>query len=286
VSPGHRRRGHSRPREADADGDSMEPSFSHGAVGKGGTPSQTLSLTSPYPWCGRPARLPLRPDQLAWAAELPRLAFNTFDEASGSERRSFAAAPYSLDAATGRPLNPAGRTGLAGRGRLPAWGPNHRALLLVTAGAPRQARPGAAGAARRLRRRRLPRSRAARPPPAIDGDCRRLLADAQQRQGGQAPLDGPGGGRGASQRGDGRGGPRFRWRLPGRRAEHRQRLAGSCAPSACTTTPGGLWDGVRLKLDSKSRPRWTELSHKSESKFPPGHWRCLEKLIQLRNAYY
>ncbi|PAA74606.1 hypothetical protein BOX15_Mlig004825g3 [Macrostomum lignano] len=313
-SPGHRRRGHSRPREADADGDSMEPSFSHGAAGKGGTPSQTLSLTSPYPGAGGPARLPLRPDQLAWAAELPGgykppefsapepdadgevdrddpagLAFNTFDEASGSERRSFAAAPYSLDAATGRPLNPAGRTGLAGRGRLPAWGPNHRALLLVTRWSDKERRgkralellalPADSGEggyrAPELPARRLP----------IDGDCRRLLADAQQRQGGQAPLTVP---EAAAARlsevtaaaGPGFGGAYLDDELNTDSAW--LELRAFCLHD----DTGGLWDGVRLKLDSKSRPRWTELSHKSESKFPPGHWRCLEKLIQLRNAYY
>uniref|UniRef100_A0A1I8IYQ2 LSDAT_euk domain-containing protein n=1 Tax=Macrostomum lignano TaxID=282301 RepID=A0A1I8IYQ2_9PLAT len=253
VHPAHEGAAHSRPREADADGDSMEPSFSHGAAGKGGTPSQTLSLTSPYPGAGGPARLPLRPDQLAWAAELPGgykppefsapepdadgevdrddpagLAFNTFDEASGSERRSFAAAPYSLDAATGRPLNPAGRTGLAGRGRLPAWGPNHarpaarhplerrgkRALELLAL----PADSGEGGyRAPELPARRLP----------IDGDCRRLLADAQQRQGGQAPLTVPEAAAARLSEVTAAARPRFRWRLPGRRAEHRQRLAGA-----------------------------------------------------------
>ncbi|KHJ45319.1 hypothetical protein D918_04626 [Trichuris suis] len=32
----------------------------------------------------------------------------------------------------GRPLNPAGRTGLSGRGALRRWGPNHRVFLLFT----------------------------------------------------------------------------------------------------------------------------------------------------------
>uniref|UniRef100_A0A1I8JPL0 CIA30 domain-containing protein n=1 Tax=Macrostomum lignano TaxID=282301 RepID=A0A1I8JPL0_9PLAT len=147
----------------------------------------------------------------------------------------------------------------------------------------RQSAPWSCWRCRRLRRRRLPRSRAARPPPAIDGDCRRLLADAQQRQGGQAPLTVP---EAAAARlsevtaaaGPGFGGAYLDDELNTDSAW--LELRAFCLHD----DTGGLWDGVRLKLDSKSRPRWTELSHKSESKFPPGHWRCLEKLIQLRNA--
>uniref|UniRef100_A0A1I8IXU0 Phorbol-ester/DAG-type domain-containing protein n=1 Tax=Macrostomum lignano TaxID=282301 RepID=A0A1I8IXU0_9PLAT len=304
-SPGHRRRGHSRPREADADGDSMEPSFSHGAAGKGGTPRPDAVAHVAIPWCRRPGApaaaarpaglgcrtAPVATSRPSSALRSPTLtaslAFNTFDEASGSERRSFAAAPYSLDAATGRPLNPAGRTGLAGRGRLPAWGPNHRALLLVTRWSDKERRgkralellalPADSGEggyrAPELPARRLP----------IDGDCRRLLADAQQRQGGQAPLTVP---EAAAARlsevtaaaGPGFGGAYLDDELNTDSAW--LELRAFCLHD----DTGGLWDGVRLKLDSKSRPRWTELSHKSESKFPPGHWRCLEKLIQLRNA--
>lgn len=40
--------------------------------------------------------------------------------------------PLQLDPSTCRPLNPYGRTGLCGRGRLYYWGPNHAADPIVT----------------------------------------------------------------------------------------------------------------------------------------------------------
>lgn len=40
--------------------------------------------------------------------------------------------PIVHDAETGRPLNPLGRTGIAGRGALGKWGPNHAADALIT----------------------------------------------------------------------------------------------------------------------------------------------------------
>ena len=39
---------------------------------------------------------------------------------------------FALDATTGAPLNPGGRTGMTDRGRLGKWGPNHAADPLVT----------------------------------------------------------------------------------------------------------------------------------------------------------
>lgn len=39
---------------------------------------------------------------------------------------------YKLDSETGRPLNPVGRTGIAGRGALYKWGPNKAADAIVT----------------------------------------------------------------------------------------------------------------------------------------------------------
>lgn len=317
-SPGHRKRtSHSRPRDVDGDGDSVEPSFGRGGDGGGGgAPRHSLALTSPYPGPGGPARLPLRPEQLDWAADLPGgyrppefsgsppegeadgeadvedprgLTFNAFDAASSSERRSVSAAAYSVDAVTGRPLNPAGRTGLAGRGILPCWGPNHRVLLLVTRWSDRQRRgkralellalptDSADGGYRapELAARRLP----------IDADCRQVLADAQRQRGGQAVLTVP---EAAEPRlaeaveaaGVGFGGGYADDERNTDNAWLELRAFGLHDDS------GGLWDGVRLKADPKSRPRWTELSHKSEAKFPPAHWHQLEKLIQMRNAYY
>jgi len=40
--------------------------------------------------------------------------------------------PIVLDASTGRPLNPRGRTGVSGRGLIPKWGPNQAADPIVT----------------------------------------------------------------------------------------------------------------------------------------------------------
>lgn len=40
--------------------------------------------------------------------------------------------PIEHDVATGRPLNPLGRTGISGRGALGKWGPNHAADAIVT----------------------------------------------------------------------------------------------------------------------------------------------------------
>lgn len=54
--------------------------------------------------------------------------FNALD--NGINRKS-STKPYSLDD-MGYPLNPIGRTGIKGRGRLPRWGPNHAADCLVT----------------------------------------------------------------------------------------------------------------------------------------------------------
>ncbi|KAK3914420.1 ADP-ribose pyrophosphatase, mitochondrial [Frankliniella fusca] len=56
-------------------------------------------------------------------------AWNALD--GGVDRRSHEG-EYAVDAAAGRPLNPRGRTGLAGRGVLGRWGPNHAADPIVT----------------------------------------------------------------------------------------------------------------------------------------------------------
>lgn len=49
-----------------------------------------------------------------------------------ASRHSYESSPLSLDARSGRPLNPLGRTGISGRGKLYNWGPNHAADPLVT----------------------------------------------------------------------------------------------------------------------------------------------------------
>lgn len=55
------------------------------------------------------------------------MQFNIVD--AGVDRRSFDG-PYAL--ANGLPVNPVGRTGLAGRGLLGRWGPNHACDPIVT----------------------------------------------------------------------------------------------------------------------------------------------------------
>jgi len=56
--------------------------------------------------------------------------FHTLDK--GRVNRVSYTAEYDLDPASGRPLNPKGRTGLWGRGVLGRWGPNHAADAIVT----------------------------------------------------------------------------------------------------------------------------------------------------------
>lgn len=67
----------------------------------------------------------------SWAdneADLKTFKFNTID--GKIDRRSFSG-PYQISP-EGLPLNPAGRTGLAGRGLLGRFGPNHAADPIVT----------------------------------------------------------------------------------------------------------------------------------------------------------
>lgn len=51
----------------------------------------------------------------------PFINFNSFDDINGLDRRSCLGDYAVLDCL---PLNPLGRTGIAGRGSLPYWGPN------------------------------------------------------------------------------------------------------------------------------------------------------------------
>lgn len=59
----------------------------------------------------------------------PETVFNDFDNGFGVERRSLTG---EYEVRNGLPLNPSGRTGLAGRGALPRWGPNHSVCSVVT----------------------------------------------------------------------------------------------------------------------------------------------------------
>jgi ADP-ribose pyrophosphatase len=68
------------------------------------------------------------------------IPFNSYDEASDVDRRSFSGA-YKI--VNGIPRNPLRRTGITGRGVLGRWGPNH--LLEVVVSRWRLAKPGAPG---------------------------------------------------------------------------------------------------------------------------------------------
>lgn len=58
-------------------------------------------------------------------------AWNALD-ADGVDRRTHHAHAYTLEPGGWRPRNPAGRTGLRGRGLLGRWGPNHAADPIIT----------------------------------------------------------------------------------------------------------------------------------------------------------
>ncbi|KAL5103459.1 ADP-ribose pyrophosphatase mitochondrial [Taenia crassiceps] len=69
----------------------------------------------------------------SWADKCNRLPLSqiNFNQLDGNvDRRSYEGI-YKLDS-SGRPLNPHGRTGVVGRGRLGRWGPNHAADPIVT----------------------------------------------------------------------------------------------------------------------------------------------------------
>mmetsp|Transcript_25294 Transcript_25294/g.66145 ORF Transcript_25294/g.66145 Transcript_25294/m.66145 type:complete len:757 (+) Transcript_25294:91-2361(+) len=61
----------------------------------------------------------------------PNLAYNEFDEGCKVDRTSYEGV-YKLDPKTGLPLNPRGRTGVCGRGKLGRFGPNHAADPIVS----------------------------------------------------------------------------------------------------------------------------------------------------------
>ena len=58
-----------------------------------------------------------------------KLAFNNMDKDYDCDRHSF---EENYEIQDGIPLNPMGRTGIAGRGTLPRWGPNHVEIVMVT----------------------------------------------------------------------------------------------------------------------------------------------------------
>lgn len=111
--------------------------------------SHKLSRTSPYPGT-QIERFPVPDDKISWKHKFegyvpvqydnpglglfsePRDPYKVhyFNEIQdGINRRSYVAEYFIVD---GRPLNPKGRTGLAGRGELERWGPNHTTLSLLS----------------------------------------------------------------------------------------------------------------------------------------------------------
>lgn len=98
-----------------------------------------------------PARTPVPDNKLDWDTAWPEYAPKDFtlertiqrspDNADAKKipdlaKRVSHAGPMRLDPASGRPLNPRGRTGLAGRGKLYRWGPNQAADPIVSRVAP------------------------------------------------------------------------------------------------------------------------------------------------------
>ena len=93
-------------------------------------PADKISWSVPYPSYN--PEVFIDPGTLGndWAdpKELEGIKFNAID---GKINRKSFMGEYKFDAKQ-RPLNPIGRTGLAGRGRLGRWGPNHAADPIVT----------------------------------------------------------------------------------------------------------------------------------------------------------
>ena len=58
------------------------------------------------------------------------IKFNAYDDTMQIDRRSMNGEKY--DVIDGLPLNPQGRTGMCGRGKLGRWGPNHAGDPIVT----------------------------------------------------------------------------------------------------------------------------------------------------------
>jgi len=107
------------------------------------------------PQNGYDARLPVSDELKSWTVEYPEYAPIDFTDESvltfGAEQgwadpedpsevnfstRPSYVAEYDIDTVTGRPLNPMGRQGIAGRGKLGKWGPNNAADAIVIANVP------------------------------------------------------------------------------------------------------------------------------------------------------
>ena len=98
-----------------------------------------------------PSRTPVPDDKLSWDTAWPDYSPRDFtlertlkrspDNADAKKipdlaKRVSHAGPMRLDPTSGRPLNPRGRTGLAGRGKLYRWGPNQAADPIISRVAP------------------------------------------------------------------------------------------------------------------------------------------------------
>jgi ADP-ribose pyrophosphatase len=101
-----------------------------------------------------PPRFPVNDAEVPWSVSLPhysppdytaenvikkspdykQIERNNQEQAKDLQHRhSYECSTLSLDEKNGRPMDPFGRTGLEGRGKLYYWGPNHAADALITA---------------------------------------------------------------------------------------------------------------------------------------------------------
>eukprot|EP00004_Rigifila_ramosa_P023943 TRINITY_DN681_c0_g1_i1.p1 TRINITY_DN681_c0_g1~~TRINITY_DN681_c0_g1_i1.p1 ORF type:complete len:403 (+),score=51.11 TRINITY_DN681_c0_g1_i1:70-1209(+) len=105
-------------------------------------PSVHVKARGPHP--SYPPRLPVVDHRVAWSSEFPGYSPLVFTHERVQQRdaadprsvdystRFSYEGPLVFDPVTGAPLNPRGRTGLAGRGVLPRWGPVQCADSIVT----------------------------------------------------------------------------------------------------------------------------------------------------------
>ncbi|GFT25676.1 ADP-ribose pyrophosphatase, mitochondrial [Nephila pilipes] len=97
-------------------------------------PNDKVSWSRPWPEYAPPNYTAPHLKNADWAdPDILNAKFKWNEEDDGIDRRSYDQQELiKYDVVEGYPLNPKGRTGLAGRGRLGRWGPNHAGDAIVT----------------------------------------------------------------------------------------------------------------------------------------------------------